>query len=192
MMEKHDEVTTKHPHISLKKRIVSYFHPEGIEKDMLRYRSNSISSNLSYLGIALDACAFCVIYSTTKISKTDNFTLLGINNSGFWAGFDVLLNIVTLLFLFMASSRMKNYSKGWGIFSIALGAFFVVRPFLYPLSLFNSGILPATPYTWSVILFICSGACLIIAGFLSIYRGAALRKYLKTVKAIENEKVQVK
>lgn len=172
-------------------RIRAYFHPQGIEKDMLRYRVNSASGLFGYLALLLDSAAFCLIYSTTAISASDQINLFGITSSGFWAGFDVFLNIVMLLFLFMAISKMKTYSFGWGVFSITQGAFLVVRPFLYPLALFLGGILPETFFILSTVFFLAAGVFLILAGFLSIYRGIALRSYLKTVKAIENEKVRI-
>jgi hypothetical protein len=176
----------------LRKGIFDYFRPEGIEKDMLRYRDNKISSSLGYLSLLCDSAGFCLIYSSTAISGQDSVSILGIASSGFWAGFDVILNILMLLFLFMAISKMRAYSKGWGVFSITQGIFQIIRPFVYPLALFSDGILSESIFTAVTILFLVSGILLVIAGLLAIYRGVALRRYLSTVKAIENEKVRMK
>lgn len=173
---------------SARKRNKDYFQPEGIEKEMLRYRENGISGTLGYLGLILDAVAFCIIYSTTSISTSDEINVLGITSSGVLAGIDVALNIFMILFLFLAITEMKAYSKGWGIFTITQGIFQVVRPFIYPLAMLKDDILSKGIFTATMILFIASGVCFIIAGVLSILRGKILRDYLATVKPIENER----
>jgi uncharacterized membrane protein len=173
--------------------------------EMLRYRDNKIAANFGYCALIADAAAFCIFYSSTKISIQDKINILGITSSGFWCGFDVVFNIVSLLFLFLSISRMKAYSKGWGIFAMAFGAFQLFRPFIYPLALFNAikvtvvdnvsvtaRILETTPFVWVTSLFILSGLLLIVAGALSLTRGKILRDYLKTVKPIEDEKAGVK
>jgi hypothetical protein len=136
----------------------------------------------------LDAAAFCIIYSTTSISTSDEINVLGITSSGVLAGIDVALNIFMILFLFLAITEMKAYSKGWGIFTITQGIFQVVRPFIYPLAMLKDDILSKGIFTATMILFIASGVCFIIAGVLSILRGKILRDYLATVKPIENER----
>lgn len=177
---------------SLIARIKSFFKPEGAQLEMMRYQPNSPSSLAGYLGLAFDAAAFSVFYSSTVISRQDNINIFGITSSGFWCGFDVLLNIVSLLFLFLGISQMKSYSRNWGIFAIAFGVFQFIRPFIYPLAIFNDGKILSGRFAFVVVAFILSGLFLIVAGFLSIYRGRALRAYLKTVKPIENEKMEVR
>lgn len=190
---------------ALKKRVNDRFHPSGVEMEMLRYQDNKIAGNFGYCALIADAAAFCIFYSSTKISIQDKINILGITSSGFWCGFDVIFNIVSLLFLFLSISRMKTYSKGWGIFAMSFGVFQVIRPFIYPMALFNSTkttivnnvssttrILGTTPFVWITSLFILSGLLLIVAGIFSLTRGKILRDYLKTVKPIEDEKARAK
>jgi hypothetical protein len=190
---------------ALKAKIHSRFHPEGVEMEMMRYRDNKIASNFGYFGLIFDASAFCVLYSSIRISSQDDVSVLGITSSGVLCGLDVLINIVSLLFLFLAISRMKAYSKGWGIFAICFGVFQIVRPFFYPLALYNAAktvtvnnvqvttrILEAGRFYPILILFILSGLLLILAGILSIRRGTVLRNYLKGVASIEGEKMEVR
>lgn len=177
--------------MSFLEKVKSYFQPKGIQLEMLRYRPNKISYMFG-LGAALFlALGFCCFYSGTEYTVNVNkpFNLLGITNEGICQGIDIVINILSLLFLFLAAIRMEFYSKSLGIASICMGAFAIIRVFLLPLSLRVQGSMTVVIFVLVAIFYIISGAMSIVAGFLSIYRGAALRKYLETVKPIENEKV---
>ena len=171
-------------------RIRNYFHPKGIQVEMLRYRPNKGSYFLSLLSIVCFAVAFCCFYSTTDLpTGRESFNLFGSNVAGPWLGIDIVLNIVLMLFMFFATIEMKSYSLTLGYVSVGLGAFQIVRIFMLPLSLLNVGSMKPAIFTTMLIMYVLSGTFAILAGFLSVYRGTALRKYLKTVKPIENEKV---
>lgn len=174
---------------SLGFKIKNFFKPEGIQVDMLRYRPNKISFNLAILGIVCIVLSFCLFYSTSKISVGTSFNLLGITSPGIWIAIDILINIVVLIFLFLASVRMQAFSRVFGIASIVLGVFHVIRPFTLALEMTSAGCLEANIYTAILILFITAGACLIIAGIVSIMRGTILKDYLSKHTAIENERV---
>ena len=171
-------------------RIKNYFNPKGIQVEMLRYRPNKGSYFLSLLSIVCFAVAFCVFYSSTDLpTGRESFNLFGSNVAGPWLGIDIVLNIVLMLFMFFATIEMKSYSLTLGYVSVGLGAFQIVRIFMLPLSLLNVGSMKPAIFTTMLIMYVLSGTFAILAGFLSVYRGTALRKYLKTVKPIENEKV---
>ena len=171
-------------------RIKNYFNPKGIQVEMLRYRPNKGSYFLSLLSIVCFAVAFCVFYSSTDLpTGRESFNLFGSNVAGPWLGIDIVLNIVLMLFMFFATIEMKSYSLILGYASVGIGAFQIVRIFMLPLSLLNVGSMKPAIFTTMLIMYVLSGTFAILAGFLSVYRGTALRKYLKTVKPIENEKV---
>lgn len=171
-------------------RIKNYFNPKGIQVEMLRYRPNKGSYFLSLLSIVCFAVAFCCFYSTTDLpTGRESFNLFGSNVAGPWLGIDIVLNIVLMLFMFFATIEMKSYSLILGYASVGIGAFQIVRIFMLPLSLLNVGSMKPAIFTTMLIMYVLSGSFAILAGFLSVYRGTALRKYLKTVKPIENEKV---
>lgn len=171
-------------------RIKNYFNPKGIQVEMLRYRPNKGSYFLSLLSIVCFAVAFCCFYSTTDLpTGRESFNLFGSNVAGPWLGIDIVLNIVLMLFMFFATIEMKSYSLILGYASVGIGAFQIVRIFMLPLSLLNVGSMKPAIFTTMLIMYVLSGIFAILAGFLSVYRGTALRKYLKTVKPIENEKV---
>lgn len=162
---------------TFKSKISSYFKPKGMEIEMLRYRPNKVSYNFDMFGIIFIAIGFAVLYSTLKTGSM-------------YCTFDILYNILVLLFLFMAAEKMKVYSKSWGIFTIGAGIFQIVRIFLFPLSAYNAGSIPGTRYTLIIIYYLIAAGFLIIAGFISIYRGITLMRYLKTVEPIENEQIK--
>jgi len=176
--------------------------PQGIELEMLRYRPNKVSYWLALLGIVCMVVSFSITYSSIKIPLLSSFNMLGITNAGLATTLDILLNILLMLFLFLSASRMESYSKLYGIVSLVCGAYEIIRPFLYNLALVNarSGN-PETGYHGDQILatglfpiimafYVVSGVLFIIAGFVSIYQGLTLRKYLATVKPIENERIK--
>jgi hypothetical protein len=171
-----------------KAKFVSFFAPKGVEKEMMRYSDNGVSSTLGYLGIILLAAGFCFLYSTTTVNGKE-ITIFGLGSNGLWVALDVFLNIVLLLALFLAITAMKAYSKRWGIISIVIGVFMLIRPFFYPLALLQFGILKQSDFVLVTVFFLISGVSLVLAGVAAIYRGKALRAYLSTVKdSIEGEK----
>ena len=171
-------------------RIKNYFNPKGVQVEMLRYRPNKGSYFLSLLSIVCFAVAFCVFYSSTDLpTGRESFNLFGSNVAGPWLGIDIVLNIVLMLFMFFATIEMKSYSLTLGYASVGIGIFQIIRIFMLPLSLLNVGSMKPAIFTTMLIMYVLSGTFAILAGFLSVYRGTALRKYLKTVKPIENEKV---
>lgn len=174
----------------LKASIKHFFNPQGIQLEMLRYRVNKPSYNFGLLAVVFLVLGFCIFYSGTNVSKpSDNFFLLGSKNVGPWVGVDILINIVTMLFLFSMSIEMNNYSIRAGWFTVGISIFNILKIFLLPLSLKNADIMTGKVFTFLMVSYIISGACGIIAGLLAVYRGTALRKFLATQKPIENEKV---
>jgi len=193
------KIGLKHPFI---KWVKSRLMPQGIELEMLRYRPNKVSYWLSLFGIVCMVVAFSITYSSIKIPLYSSFNMLGITNAGLATTLDILLNILLMLFLFLGASRMEGYSKLYGIVSLCGGIFELVRPFLYTLSLVNahSGneetgfngdqVLATNLFPIILAFYVVSGALLVVAGFVSIYQGITLRKYLATVKPIENERIK--
>ena len=168
--------------IPLTVRIKNFFKPEGIQLEMLRYKSNKISFKFAALGIVLLAAGFCTFYSSTEISSSSgNFNLFGSDQPGYFLGIDIVINILLMLFMVFAAVRMKAYSISQGICNTCFGAFQIIRVFLLPLSLRTAEIMTPLIYTLVTAFYISSGVCSILAGLIAIYRGSALQKYLKSL-----------
>lgn len=171
-----------------KKTTKDYFHPEGVQKEILRYRPNSVSFNFGVLGLVFYAFGQAFLYTSSSLRAIDGFRIMGILISpGVMAGLDIVINILLMLFLFLSAARMKTYSIRWGVFSVCAGVFQIIRVFVYIMPLRVADLFPTVDFTHCVIGYILSGACLVIGGLLSVYRGTALHNYLKTVKPIEND-----
>lgn len=168
----------------LKEKIKSFFKPEGIEKEMLRYRPNNISKNITLLALACVIAGFSTIYGYIKTVD--------------WkTGMDIIGGILIMLFSFTASIEMSSYSKKWSYVIFGVAALTIIRIFIYPMQLVipnSKGIqvLDNVRFTAVVILYVVAAILYVIAGVLTIYRGAALRAYLKEHKSIENEIIKEK
>lgn len=171
-------------------KMKNYFNPQGVQLEMLRYRPNKVSYMLGLLAAVFLAIGFCCFYSGTELGAgNDDFSLLGSKAPGPWLGIDIVINILMMLFMLFSAMRMKDYSLQMGYFSIGMGVFQIIRIFLLPLSLMRCGTMNLIIFFLILGFYIASGVCSVLGGFLSIYRGTALRKYLETVNPIENEKV---
>jgi hypothetical protein len=177
------------PKTPLSDKVKAYFFPKDIQLDMLRYRPNKLAYMLGLGAALLLAAGFCCFYSGTELDKIDNFNLLGITAPGPILGVDIVINILMMLFMLFSAMEMKNYSLKLGYVSMGIGAFQIIRIFLLPLALTRIGCMNGVIFALITVFYAISGAFSIIAGFLSVYRGTALRNYLKTVDPIENEKV---
>ena len=175
---------------SIKERVVSFFDPKGIEVEMLRYRPNKASYKMTLFGIIAFALAFAIHYSGTSISGSGgSFSFLGSTNLGFWNFFDILLNILLLLFFLTSAMEMEAYSVRFGIAAIAGGVFQALRPLLFVLAVFQSGNMNATIFGIVTSLYIVSGVFIVVSGILAIIRGTKLRAYLKDVAPMQNERI---
>lgn len=140
-----------------------------IKKDRLRFTKNSASSTLCYLAILFNVLYFVEIYST---------------NSQFYynmeMGFSVVYNLLFLLFTFLCSEGVKNYSKGYSIFVIIIGCMQFVRILGIPMSAFaTSGVMSITQFILVCTYLVVSAVFCIIAGIIGWSKYATLKKYKK-------------
>lgn len=169
--------------LKLKAKIVSYFKPQGVQIEMLRYRNNKVSQSMTLVAMCCVIAAFCTYYGYTYKATTPTWGI----------GIDIIFSILLVLFSFLAMQETKSYSKVWGYIEIGIGIAALIRTFIYPLSIFNeinnSGerTLDSMRFTVVLILNIIGCFCYVVSGVLSIVRGNVLRKFLSENKAIENE-----
>lgn len=166
---------------------------KNVQIDMLRYRGNSLATTLGYIALLAQVVAFCTVYSTVSISASYNVTIFGYTNAGVWTGVDIFVNIIFLLFVFLTISRMKVYDRNWGIVSIVIGAFELIRLFLFPLALWNANtatttVISSPVFTIQIVCYVMAGALLIVAGALTIWLSNILNKYLNAIKSGEESK----
>jgi hypothetical protein len=196
--EQKEEMSDINQKMSFSQKFKAFINPQGIEKEMLRYRPNKASGNSAIFGMICAVVALSIVYSNIK---------RGVD----WRiGIDILGAIIILLGSFMASEEMKAYSKQWSYISFGLAALSVVRIFTYPLYLYNytyeatvitynaDGSIKSTAkvlnhalnaglFTAVIILLCLAAFFYILAGIISLYRGKALREYLAANRPMQNE-----
>ncbi|MCI1735210.1 MAG: hypothetical protein LKM30_05705 [Bacilli bacterium] len=173
-----------------KARFQSFFHPQGIHLEMMRYQVNRPSYSLELVSVLFFVLAFSVLYSGTSISGAGNgFLMLGWSSVGGWSFVDVLLNILLLLLMFFSAIEMEAYSVGFGIASLAVGVFQIVRILALPLAMKAYGLMGNNIFICVVIFYVLSGLSSLLAGLISLMRGLALKKSLGLLKkSAETEK----
>ena len=171
---------------SKQNRLSKYFYPKGINVEMMRYQSNKFCYSLSLMSIVFLLVGFCCLYSGTTISGTgSNFSLLGGSNIGVWMGVDILINILSMLFLLYISIRLNAYDVKCGYAAIGFGVFAILKIFLYPFSLFQAGLMSNAIFICVLLFYLLSGVCDLFAGAATISRGKALLSFLKSSHAVD-------
>lgn len=170
--------------------LINAMSPEEIEKnqvELMRYRTNALSYNLSLLGILLSVIAAFVGLNSIQYNM---FTIV-----------KILMNIAILLFGFLFAEKAKAYDKKASIYLIVLGAICFLRIFWAPLMLLNgtdSNLLSFVNNTGSnvnwlpasstfrgilaMVLLICAGTSLCTAGVVGLKKSIKLSTYLNSLK----------
>ena len=149
-----------------------------IKKDRMRFTKNTLSSTLCYIAILFNVLYFANIYSTDIGNYYYNIRI----------GMSVVYNLLFLLFTFLCSEGVKNYSKGYSIFLLAIGAMQIVRIFEIPMKAHNTivsvnkvetQVMNDQQFTTLVVFLIISAVCCIVAGVAGIIKTNTLENYKK-------------
>ncbi len=147
-------------------------------KDRMRFVKNTTSSTLCYIAILFNVLYFANIYSTDVGKYYYNINI----------GMSVVYNLLFLLFAFLCSEGVKNYSKGYSITLLAIGAMQIVRIFEIPLTAHTTTIsidkvetlvMDDKQFTTVVVFLIISAACCIASGVIGLIRTITLENYKK-------------
>lgn len=149
-----------------------------IKKDRMRFTKNTKSSTLCYIAILFNVLYFANIYST---DAGNYFYSINI-------GLSVVYNLLFLLFAFLCSEGVKNYSKGYSIFLIILGAMQVVRIFGIPMDAHNTiislnnterSVIDDNQFILLIVYLVISAVCCIVAGAIGLFKTTTLENYKK-------------
>lgn len=140
-----------------------------VKKDRLRFVKNKISSTLCYVAILFNVLYFANIYST---------------NHDFYYTFDigmsVVYNLLFLLFTFLCSEGVKNYSKGYSIFVFIIGIMQIVRIYGIPMKAHKDPtIMGNDQFNLLITYLLVSAACCIAAGVIGFIKTMVLENYKK-------------
>ena len=147
-------------------------------KDRMRFIKNTTSSTLCYIAILFNVLYFANIYSTDIGTYYYNLNI----------GASVLYNLLFLLFTFLCSEGVKNYSKGYSVFLLCIGAMQVVRIFGIPTKAHNTiltvnnietPVMDDKQFTTLVVFLIISAVCCLAAGVVGLIKTITLENYKK-------------
>lgn len=149
-----------------------------VKKDRMRFTKNTLSSTLCYIAILFNVLYFASVYSTDVGSYYYNVEI----------GASVVYNLLFLLFTFLCSEGVKNYSKGFSIFVTVIGALQLVRILGIPMKAHTTTVIinkveqivmNNEQFVWVVVCLVISSACCIAAGVIGFIRTTILEKYKK-------------
>jgi hypothetical protein len=161
---------------------VSAMNKATIKKDRMRFTKNTLSSTLCYLAIFLNALYFVTLYSIDKIES------VGQDYYGFHIGLSVVYNLLFMLFSFLCSEGVKNYSKVYSIVLLFIGAMQVVRIFDIPMKAHNTiisleqvetAVMDDKQFITLVVFLVISAVCCVVAGVIGLTKTITLENYKK-------------
>ncbi len=149
---------------------------KNLHAEMMRYRNNKFGFWMCILAVTLQCFSFMFIYHCLQLSKF----VISANT-----GIDILVNIVFLLFVFLASEKLKAYDVKWGYIVIGIGLVNLIRIYTYLFSPYSGenliNVIPAHFFWISFACYILVAICLTAGGVVTILRGKELNAYLATL-----------
>ncbi len=149
-----------------------------VKKDRMRFTKNTVSSTLCYIAILFNVFYFVNIYSSDVGNYYYNINI----------GMSVVYNLLFLLFAFLCSEGVKNYSKGYSVFLIAIGIMQIVRIFEIPMKAHNAiisideiktQVMDDGQFYTVVAFLIISATCCLGAGIAGVIKTITLENYKK-------------
>ena len=145
-----------------------------LNPEILRYRNNKFSFNACIFAIVFQCIAFISVYKSLFI------------NAAVCTGVDIITNILFLLFVFLASEKVKTYSVKWGYIIIFIGLINLIRIYTYIFSPFSGENIVGTVENLNVIISVISYCLVAISltfgGIVAIIRGKKLNEFMKLLK----------
>lgn len=150
-----------------------------VNPEILRYKNNSLSFWMSMLAIIFQCIAFVFTYKC--LGWTPEFS----------TGLDIIINIIFLLFVFLASEKLKTYNVRWGYIIIGIGLVNLIRIFTYLIpthyvldSATNNMILNIDNFSFilSIVSYVLVAVFCTIGGIVTIKRGKILNEFLATLE----------
>lgn len=142
----------------------------------MRFTRNSTSAILAYVSILFNVFYYVYLYNF----DVGNYYYNAIT------GVSIVYNLLFLLFAFLSSEGVKNYSNKFALVLMVLGALQIVRIFYIPLNAYRATITIAgeTVKVMSdkefvtIVIFLCiSSVAAIVSGIVGIVKTSMLRSH---------------
>lgn len=144
-----------------------------IQKDIMRYRKNSLGANLALLGLACGCIYFLVLYAQVK------------NNNFYYTwviAFDVIYNLFFLLLTFLFSEQVKAYNSKLFILQMIVGAFQIGRIFWLPLTGLIAGAISVGTFIAMLVALALSGVLIIASGIIGFIRSKQVESLVEGIE----------
>ena len=147
-----------------------------LTRDRMRFTRNSTSAILAYVSILFNVFYYVYLYNF----DVGNYYYNAIT------GVSIVYNLLFLLFAFLSSEGVKNYSNKFALVLMVLGALQIVRIFYIPLNAYRATITIAgeTVKVMSdkefvtIVIFLCiSSVAAIVSGIVGIVKTTMLRSH---------------
>ena len=149
--------------------VTDLLNEEEIKTDIMRYKNNGTSFWLSILAIIADVVMFVIIYKRKECVPD------------FQMGFDLLINVIYMLAVFLIAEKTKAYNKKASYAAFAVAAIQIARIFWIPLNYLNNG-LTVVQFGWCVGLIVLSAISLVAAGIVAIVKNNKLEAHLQMLE----------
>lgn len=151
---------------------------QTIKKDRLRYTKNTLSANLTYVGILFNVLYFLSIYQSDVNNYYYTITI----------GLSVVYNLIFLLVAFLGSEGIKNYKLNYAFVLIGIGVLQGVRIFGIPRMAHEAmttiegvevPVMGDQQFALVVVYLLISGVACIVAGAFGAHKTYVLETYKK-------------
>jgi hypothetical protein len=149
--------------------VTDLLNEEEIKTDIMRYKNNGTSFWLSILAIIADVVMFVIIYKQKECVPD------------FQMGFDLLINVIYMLAVFLIAEKTKAYNKNASYAAFIVAAIQIARIFWIPLNYLNNG-LTVVQFGWCVGLIVLSAISLVAAGIVAIVKNNKLEAHLQMLE----------
>lgn len=150
--------------------VTDLLNEQEIKTDIMRYKNNGTSFWLSMLAIIADVVMFVIIYKRKECIPD------------FQMGFDLLINVIYMLAVFLIAEKTKAYNKKASYVAFVIAAIQIARIFWIPLKYYNSNGLTSSQFIWCVGLIVVSALSLVVAGIVAITKSNKLEAHLNKIK----------
>lgn len=153
---------------------------ENIKADKLRYQTNSSAYLLVMLSVVFSIISLFILITYDSYGAYDTPFFV---KPDFRIGLEIVLGIVMMLMTFLAAEKVKYYSKPWGFYGLFLIAGVnVFRIFNIPFYAYDNLWIPKDTMIISIIGFVLSVICLVIAGIITTRKIIILTHHLKELE----------
>ncbi len=141
----------------------------NVKADKMRYQANKLGYGLILLGMMLSVAALFMIITPPTVVPT------------FSTALEILINILLLLFTFLAAERCKYYQKNWAIMTIIIAAIHALRILWVPTKLLSNGELRIGQFLFIALFLVLTSILMVFGALITLKRHHILITHLKEI-----------